>query len=90
MAQYRAIIKGNRGEASRLGSKSSGLEARVNGWDVGVYVEVHHIEGKDRILIYSTGGSNAPEKNRPIATITEPESFQQRPIIQFHNNISSG
>jgi len=90
MAQYRAIIKGNRGEASRLGSKSSGLEARVNGWDVGVYVEVHHIEGKDRILIYSTGGSNAPEKNRPIAIIIEPENFQKRPIIQFHNNIGSG
>ena len=51
MAQYRAIIKGNRGEASRLGSKSSGLEARVNGWDLGVYVEVQHIEGKDRIFI---------------------------------------
>ena len=90
MAQYRAIIKGNRGEASRLGSKSSGLEAWVNGWNLGVSVEIRHIEGKDRIFIYSTGGSNAPEKNRPIATITEPESFQNRPMIEFHNNISSG
>ncbi len=58
MAQYRAIIKGNRGEASRLGSKSSGLEARVNGWNVGVYVDIQHIEGKDRVFVYSTGGSN--------------------------------
>jgi hypothetical protein len=90
MAQYRAIIKGNRGEASRLGSKSSGLEARVNGWNVGVYVDIQHIEGKDRVFVYSTGGSNTPYKDKPIATIIEPENFQKRPIVQFMNNIRSG
>jgi len=38
MAQYRAVIKGSRGEASRLGHKSSGIRAEVNGWNLGILV----------------------------------------------------
>lgn len=36
MAHFRAVIKGARGEASRLGTKSSGMYAKVQtwGWDV--------------------------------------------------------
>lgn len=38
MAQFRATIEGNRGEASRLGHKGSGIRAQVNGWSGGVNV----------------------------------------------------
>jgi hypothetical protein len=58
MARFRATIKGQRGEASRLGSLASGLSARVNGWDSGVLVRASgsHTHG-DEFCIYMTSGS---------------------------------
>ena len=58
MAQFRATIEGQRGEASRLGSKNSGLVARINGWHGGVRVEARHSETiGDCFDIYATNGS---------------------------------
>ena len=57
MAQFRAVIKGQRGEASRLGSKKSGLTAVVNGWNSGIMVKASHCEGSDTFTIYRTNGS---------------------------------
>ena len=39
MTRFRATIQGNRGAASRLGGVNSGVEASVNGWDIGVGVK---------------------------------------------------
>jgi len=61
MAQFRGTIEGNRGEASRLGTKASGLTVTANGWDTGVRVELSHRAGRDVVLIYRTGGSNNPD-----------------------------
>lgn len=58
MAQFRGTIKGQRGEASRLGSKASGLVVRANGWDTGVVVCLDHVDGRDRVQVYRSGGSN--------------------------------
>lgn len=65
MAQFRATIKGNRGEASRLGTASSGVLAKINGWNGGVAVVAKHStqhrhvpQLEDRFDIYATGGSN--------------------------------
>ncbi len=59
MAQFKGSIQGSRGQASRLGSKVSGLVARVNGWDLGVEVRAIHLkEGGDAFIIVRTGGSN--------------------------------
>ena len=58
MAQFRAVIQGQKGQASRLGGKSSGISASVNGWNIGVSIEALHIDGKDVIRVYKTGGSN--------------------------------
>jgi hypothetical protein len=38
MAQFRAVIQGMRGEASRLGGKTSGIQASINGWSSGISV----------------------------------------------------
>lgn len=57
MAQFRATVQGQRGQASRLGSKRSGLRAAVNGWDSGIYVEAAH-DDKDKFYVYATGGSH--------------------------------
>lgn len=59
MAHFRGTVAGNRGEASRLGSKDSGLFVRANGWNVGVAVSgAAHNDGKDRFDVYATSGSN--------------------------------
>jgi len=71
MAQFRGIIQGSRGEASRLGGKSSGLRAVCNGWHKGVTVIARHKDGKDIFNIYETGGSNGAESENLIAIIEE-------------------
>jgi len=58
MAQFYASIKGSRGEVTRLGHKSSGIEGHIRGWDIGVKVVMSHENGKDVCRIYATGGSN--------------------------------
>jgi hypothetical protein len=60
MAQFRATIQGNRGEASRLGSKDSGINSSTNGWDIGGDVTIRYEPGQDRdvVRMFLTGGSN--------------------------------
>jgi hypothetical protein len=60
MAHFRAVIEGNRGPASRLGSKSSGIVARINGWHSGVIVEATYdtVTGRDVFFVRATGGSS--------------------------------
>lgn len=38
MAHFRAEIEGQRGDASRLGTKSSGMYGHIAGWDIGAKV----------------------------------------------------
>jgi len=47
MAHFRAVIKGQRGEASRLGSKKTGIYARVQSWGHDLIVNVTHYDDKD-------------------------------------------
>jgi len=71
MAHFRGIIKGNRGESSRLGSKNSGISAQINGWNTGVDVwGVCSDEGGDRFEIRATGGSNGGQERKLIGVIT--------------------
>lgn len=72
MAQYIGVVQGARGEASRLGTKASGMTATVNGWNVGARVIIQHEDGRDVLYIYQTGGSNgAPHSRDVIAKITD-------------------
>jgi hypothetical protein len=74
VAQFRATIQGNRGEASRLGSKTSGIHATINGWNIGVTVDIlsNQQTGKDEIRVCRTGGSNGGGGNKTLAVIAEP------------------
>lgn len=60
MAHFRATISGGRGEASRLGTKGSGIRAHAHGWTVGGQVEASHNlpGGRDIVRACITGGSN--------------------------------
>lgn len=58
MAQFRAVIKGQRGSASRLGNKKSGISAIVSGWNCGVKVEAQTSQsGDDFFYIDATSGN---------------------------------
>lgn len=54
MAHFRAVIEGARGEASRLGSKKSGLYLRAQTWGNDLAVVVQHDEetGADVARVY--------------------------------------
>ena len=58
MAQFRGVLSGQRGQASRLGSKGSGLTVHCDGWNGGVTVHAFHENGKDRFRVVRSGGSN--------------------------------
>ena len=71
MAHFRATIQGTRGEASRLGTKSTGIQASINGWDIGLNVDIIHNEaGQDKILVSLTGGSNQKGEKVYLAGLT--------------------
>jgi hypothetical protein len=57
MSQFYAEIQGNRGPATRMGSKQSGIRCHIRGWDTGVEVSGVH-PGSDVFNIYMTHGSN--------------------------------
>ena len=59
MAQFYASIQGNRGEATRMGTKASGIEGHIRGWDIGVDVRCYvDTQGRDVVSVRLTGGSN--------------------------------
>lgn len=71
MAQFRGTISGSRGEASRLGGKSSGMKATVNGWNSGVTVRAFVDElGRDCFALYATGGSDQTGRSEYIGFVT--------------------
>lgn len=59
LAHFYGTTQGNRGEATRCGSKSSGLVSSVNGWEIGGTIEISHDKDNDRdeVEIYITSGS---------------------------------
>ena len=54
MAQFYGTIKGQRGKASRLGSKSSGMHVMAASWQGAVSVDLWHDHetGQDRYEVY--------------------------------------
>ena len=73
MAQYIGYLQGNRSQISRLGSKSSGIVAKAQGWKIGAEIIIRHNEktGKDEVRIIKTGGSNARIEPELIIKFTE-------------------
>jgi hypothetical protein len=59
MVHFYGGVRGNRGAATRLGSKLSGMSTFANGWTTGAEVELSHVDGEDVVRVYRTGGSNA-------------------------------
>ena len=60
MAHFIGKLQGNRGEATRLGSKNSGIEVDADGWNFGVSAKIFYDKDTDQdvVRIFLTGGSN--------------------------------
>jgi hypothetical protein len=59
MAHFYGSLKGDsRGEATRCGTKSSGICTHIRGWDVGVQVNLEENAVGTEAIIAITGGSN--------------------------------
>ena len=58
MSQFYADIHGSRGPSTRQGTKASGMEGHVRGWDLGCRVRMSHNGGRDVCHVYLTSGSN--------------------------------
>ena len=69
MATFRAVVKGNRGSASRLGH--SNIKAEINGWNIGVkvYGWKDKKTGEIHFDIYKTGGSKGATADFKIKTL---------------------
>lgn len=72
MAEYRGVVYGRpvRGEfstAARLGTAATGIRVSADTWDAGIHVLVERDgDGHDVATVFVTGGSNNPERMRPV------------------------
>lgn len=75
MAHFYGEIQGNRGEATRMGTKDSGFRSHIRGWHVGASVNCNHNNSKDRdqVSIYATTGSSGGMREH-LADVIEKDS----------------
>ena len=71
MSHFYASMQGNRGEATRCGSKQSGIDAHIRGWNSGVRVSCRYNKttGRDECFIYATGGSNRSSQDIELGSV---------------------
>lgn len=83
MAHFIGYLNGSAaGEASRIGSAKSGIDARAQGWNVGVRVSGRVVDGEDVFEVFATGGSNASCYERHIGTVRRPEA-KDDPVVKL-------
>ena len=71
MAHFYASIQGNRGEATRMGTKSSGIDGHIRGWNVGARVSCYvGSDGKDHVSFELTSGSGYRGKSKSLGNFT--------------------
>lgn len=66
-----AEVQGQTQKVHRLGSKQSGAWGHIRGWNIGVAVEIDHVDGHDVVKVYRTGGSKRPHVREFIVEFTD-------------------
>ena len=85
MAHFRGTVAGGRGDASRLGHKTTGLTTTCNTWDLGIKVSVRFVNGQNIFKISKTGGSNGASNPELIATVILDEESGKWGISQTNH-----
>ncbi len=72
---YGGVTGKSRTEATRLGTKNSGLKVFANGWHIGLTAHITHngVTGKDEITVYITDGSGGGGEHKCLGTFVEGE-----------------
>lgn len=72
MSRFYASIQGSKGQATRQGTKNSGIQGHIRGWNVGarVFCSVND-DGKDEVTLILTSGSNGRKSDKAIGTFRE-------------------
>ncbi len=79
MAHFYASIQGARGETTRTGTKASGIEGHIRGWDSGVFVQsLNTGPTKDEFAVWATSGSNDAHTSRYLGVVKLVDS---RPVF---------
>lgn len=70
MAHFYGSVLGNRGAATRLGGKSSGLDTEAAGWKGCIHTHIYHDDatGKDMYRVVLKPWSNSGGETREIAS----------------------
>ena len=71
MAHFYSEVRGARKPQTLTGTKNSGVQAHIRGWNVGVEVRLSHVNGKDIVQVYKTTGSNGNTIGGLIAEYVE-------------------
>lgn len=79
MGHFYGDIQGNRGEASRMGSRDSGFRWHCRGWNVGSGGYLSHVEGQDICQVNATAGSSG-YRTVPLATIRQATEAEAQAI----------
>ncbi len=76
MSRFYGSMSGSRGEVTRCGTPSSGINAHLRGWTVGVRVDGTPLTGDrggqpdvDAFRIYATAGSNGEGSDVLLGTV---------------------
>lgn len=84
MSRFYAEIQGNRGAASRMGSKDSGIYGHIRGWGHGARVDCFSDpEDNDVTEVKVTGGSGYRQDSRTLVEVRE-DSKGRRVVRVFH------
>lgn len=67
MANFYGTIRGQRGQASRLGNKVSGLTTHAAGWNGCIEVTLAHVDGRDTFTVTLRPWKNSGGTSRVIA-----------------------
>jgi len=83
MAHFYGDLQGSRGQATRLGTKQSGITGHLRGWNVGAKVDVSYNEStqEDEVRICLTSGSNNNQPSIFLGKFTKQNVGI--PFIQF-------
>ena len=92
MAHFYGEIQGSRGATTRCGTKNSGMDCHVRGWDVGARLKVTHKDGQDYIEVFVTSGSKAKTPDKLWGTIRldsneTPEFISYQPSGTFKDSL---
>jgi hypothetical protein len=88
MSHFYADIQGNRGEATRGGTKGSGISGHVRGWSTGGRVECYYDDESDRDIVrmFKTGGSNHRSNGELVAEFCDKQGVLAEHLCDHCNN----